>query len=114
MGMIDRQRIEQPPLRFGLVQGNMTSPLMGSFVSERDFEDIQEAFSKVQKKKPDLIIWPETATPFFFQDAKEYQPLFLKSKQTNAFLLFGTLLIKFRKGRVDHYNSAYLVSPSGI
>ena len=66
------------------------------------------------EEKPDLIIWPETATPFFFQDAKEFQPFILDiPKKTNAFLLFGTPTYKIQKGKVNHYNSAYLVSPSG-
>ncbi len=33
-------------------------------------------------------------------------------KKTNAFLLFGTPSYKIQKGKVNHYNSAYLVSPS--
>ena len=69
---------------------------------------------KVAQEKPDLILWPETATPFFFQDAKEYQPLVLDIPiNTKAFLLFGSPSYKIEKGKVNHYNSAYLASPSG-
>ena len=69
---------------------------------------------RLGEEKLDLIIWPETATPFFFQDAKEYQPLVLDiPEKTNAFLLFGTPSYKIEKGKVNHYNSAYLLSPSG-
>ncbi len=115
MGMIDRQRIEQPPLKIGLVQGNIDQSIKWDYSFQRETLKLYEKLSsKVAEKKPDLIIWPETATPFFFQDAKEYQPLVLEiPRQTNAFLLFGTPTYKIQKGRVDHYNSAYLVSPAG-
>jgi apolipoprotein N-acyltransferase len=67
---------------------------------------------KVGKEKPDLIIWPETATPFFFQDAREYQPIVLDiPKRTNAFLLFGSPFYRIEGGKVNHFNSAYLISP---
>jgi apolipoprotein N-acyltransferase len=115
MGMIDRQRIEQPPLKIGLVQGNIDQSIKWDQFFQRETLKIYKRLSfKVAEEKPDLIIWPETATPFFFQDAKEYQPLVLDiARQTHAFLLFGTPTYKIQKGRVDHYNSAYLVSPLG-
>jgi len=115
MGMIDRQMIQHPPLKIGLVQGNIDQSIKwdNSF-QIKTLKIYKKLSSRVAEEKPDLIIWPETATPFFFQDAKEYQPLVLDiPKQTNAFLLFGTPTYKIQKGRVDHYNSAYLVSPSG-
>ena len=66
------------------------------------------------EEEPDLIIWPETAAPFFFQDAKEFQPLILDIPvRTGAFLLFGSPSYKIVNRKVDHYNSAYLASPSG-
>jgi apolipoprotein N-acyltransferase len=34
-------------------------------------------------------------------------------KNANAFLLFGAPSYKVEKGKLNHYNSAYLVSPSG-
>jgi apolipoprotein N-acyltransferase len=68
---------------------------------------------KVAEQHPDLIIWPETATPFFFQQAREYQPMVLDiPNKTNAFLLFGSPSFKVERGKMNHYNSAYLASPS--
>jgi len=68
----------------------------------------------VEKHNRDCVIWPETATPFFFQDAREYQPLVLSIPgKTNAFLLFGSPSYTVEKGKVNHHNSAYLASLSG-
>ncbi len=115
MGVVDRQIIQNPPLKIGLVQGNIDQSVKWDESFQKETLRIYEKLSfKVAQDKPSLIIWPETATPFFFQDAKEYQPFVLDiPKKTNAFLLFGTPSYKLQKGKVNHYNSAYLVSPSG-
>ena len=115
MGMVDRQVIQNPPLKIGLVQGDIDQSIKWDKAFQLETLNIYEKLSlRVAEDKPDLIIWPETATPFFFQDAKEYQPLVLDiPKKTNAFLLFGSPSYKIERGKVKHYNSAYLVSPSG-
>ncbi len=115
MGMVDRQMTQNPPLRIGLVQGDIDQSIKWDKTFQLETLKIYGKLSlRVAEEKPDLIIWPETATPFFFQDAKEYQPLVLDiPKETNAFLLFGSPSYKIEKGKVKHYNSAYLASPSG-
>ena len=115
MGMVDRQMIQNPPLKIGLVQGDIDQSIKWDKGFQLETLKIYEKLSfRVAEEKPDLIIWPETATPFFFQDAKEYQPLVLDiPKKTSAFLLFGSPFYKIERGKVNHYNSAYLVSPSG-
>jgi apolipoprotein N-acyltransferase len=115
MGVAGRHMTQHPPLKVGLVQGNIDQSIKWDESFQKETLQIYERLSfKVAEEKPDLIIWPETATPFFFQDAKEYQPMILSiPKKTNAFLLFGTPSYKLQKGKVNHYNSAYLTSPSG-
>jgi len=115
MGALDRKMISQPPLEVGLAQGNIDQSVKWDEAFQRKTLEIYEKLSlDVAKQKPNLIIWPETATPFFFQAAKEYQPFILDiPKKTSAFLLFGTPSFKLERGKVNHYNSAYLVSPSG-
>lgn len=115
MQSVDRQMIQNPPLKIALVQGNIDQSIKWDESFQKETMKIYERLSfKVAEGKPDLIIWPETATPFFFQEAKAYQPLVLDiPKKTDAFLLFGTPSYKIEKGKVNHYNSAYLVSPSG-
>ncbi|MBM4338176.1 MAG: apolipoprotein N-acyltransferase [Deltaproteobacteria bacterium] len=115
MGAVDRQALLDPPLKIGLVQGNIDQSIKWDESFQKETLKIYERLSlKVAEGKPNLVIWPETATPFFFQDAKEFQPLVLDiPKSTNAFLLFGTPSYKIERGKVNHYNSAILVSPSG-
>ena len=115
MRTIDQQMLHQPTLKVGLVQGNIDQSIKWDESFQRETLKIYERLSlKLAEGRPDLIIWPETATPFFFQDAKEYQPLILDiPKRTDTYLLFGTPSYKIKKGKVNHYNSAYLASPSG-
>jgi len=107
--------IQNPSLKIGLIQGNIDQSIKWDESFQKETLKIYEKLSsRVAEGKPDLIIWPETATPFFFQDAKEYQPFILDiPKKTNAFLLFGTPSYKIEKGKINHYNSAYLISTSG-
>ena len=111
---VDRETIKSPPLKLALVQGNIDQSIKWDESFQLETLKIYRRLSmRVAEDKPDLIIWPETATPFFFQEAKEYQPIVLEiPEKTNAFLLFGTPFYKIEKGKVNYYNSAFLISPS--
>ncbi len=115
MGIVDRQALQSPALKIGLVQGNIDQSIKWDESFQKETMKIYERLSyKVADKKPDLIIWPETATPFFFQDAKEFQPIVLDiPNKTGAYLLFGTPSYKIERGKIHHYNSALLLSPAG-
>ncbi|MCX8116831.1 MAG: apolipoprotein N-acyltransferase [Desulfobacterota bacterium] len=115
MAEVDRQALQNPPLKIGLVQGNIDQSIKWDEAFQKETLKIYERLSfKVAEKRPDLIIWPETATPFFFQDAKEFQPIVLDiPKKTDAYLLFGTPSYRIERGKIHHYNSALLLSPLG-
>ena len=68
----------------------------------------------VAQKKPDLVIWPETATPFYFQDRILVGELSDSVKKSNTWLLTGSPSIEGRGSDYVEYNSAYLINPSGI
>ncbi len=114
MKHVDREATQSPPLKVGLVQGNIDQSVKWNESFQKETLKIYERLSfKVAEGKPELIIWPETAIPFFFQDEKEYQPIVLGiPERTGAFLLFGTPFYKIEKGKVNYYNSALLVSRS--
>ncbi len=115
MSAVEREMAGQPSLKVGLVQGNIDQSIKWSESFQKETLEIYQRLSlKVAREKPDLMIWPETATPFFFQDSAEFQPIvFAIPEKTNAFLLFGSPSYKIRQHKIYHYNSAYLLSPSG-
>ncbi len=71
------------------------------------------------KEKPDVIIWPETATPFYFgglgkSDRAQTEDLTRFIKQNKVPILFGSPTYELRPGRtVILKNSAFLVSADG-
>ncbi len=79
----------------------------------------QLAHKKTIKKIP-LIVWPETAMPFFFnvQGIKQAQILDL-ARASHSLLLVGSIAYKIapvtngQGFRVMYFNSAFLISPTG-
>ncbi len=66
--------------------------------------------------QPDLVVWPETATPFYFLSRHRIELTRLIQKgirASGAYFLIGTPSIIRRGQGVDFYNSAYLVDPHG-
>lgn len=62
-----------------------------------------------------LIVWPETAVPFFFQDVDAFHRSIVGlAQRTNSWLLFGSPSYKKDgRGGLTLFNSAYLLSPAG-
>ena len=64
--------------------------------------------------KPEVIIWPETAVPFFFQNNVELSPkVFSLAIESGAILIFGSPAYKRIGGVTKFYNRAYLLTPKG-
>jgi apolipoprotein N-acyltransferase len=61
---------------------------------------------------PGLIVWPETALPFFFQDNVRFSPsVFSLAIKSGAPLVFGSPAYKRGSGMTRYYNRAYLLTP---
>jgi apolipoprotein N-acyltransferase len=62
--------------------------------------------------RPGLIVWPETALPFFFQDNVNFSPRVLSlAMESDAPLIFGSPAYKMVSGITRYYNRAYLLTP---
>jgi apolipoprotein N-acyltransferase len=62
----------------------------------------------------DLLIWPEAATPFHFQNGGRLAALVRDvPRTTGAHLLFGSPAYKGEAGDYQSLNSAFLLSPDG-
>lgn len=115
IGKLDRA-VEAAPRRVvALVQGNIdqSKKWLPSFQHEtlRRYGTLSVA---ALKAAPDLIIWPETALPFYFLHDEDLTRETLKLvRACGAYFLLGSP--SFRKDGQDirYYNSAYLVDPRG-
>src|SRR4030042_27696 len=94
------------------------SIIMGNIEQDKKWEpsyqnaviEIYKDFSlKAISSSPSIIIWPETAVPFFFETDRVYtKELVDFQNQLNTYLLFGSVLIK---GKTD---KRYLLSNSAV
>ncbi len=103
----------QRKIKIGLAQGNIDQSVKWDpAYQEKTLQIYQNLSFTLAREQPSLIIWPETATPFFFQSEEKYRPPVLEiPEKTGAYLLFGSLSYEWSKGNVRYYNSAYLISP---
>ncbi len=61
-----------------------------------------------------IIIWPESATPFFFLREEAYkEDLKRLVLENNIYILFGSPDIRERNNKIELLNSAFLLSPEG-
>lgn len=99
--------------RVALIQGNIRQDVKWEpRYQEETLRIYSDLTLRVKDQRPDLIIWPETATPFFFQSAYPFQTRILElSHQVNAPLLFGAPAFERQGRKADYFNSAFLISP---
>lgn len=101
------------PHTIALIQGNIRQDVKWEPHFQEETMKIYTDLTFLAKPhRPDLIIWPETATPFFFQSAYPFQPRILElAHQMAAPLLFGAPAFERDGPRINYFNSAFLISP---
>jgi apolipoprotein N-acyltransferase len=106
---------KSPGIEVSLIQGNIEQDVKWNESYQRETLNIYEGLSlKNSPANDSLIIWPETAAPFRFQDLNYlHKQIVDLAITTKSWLLFGSLSY-FPHGRGgDYFNSAYLLSPDG-
>ncbi|MFQ5692846.1 MAG: apolipoprotein N-acyltransferase, partial [Nitrospinota bacterium] len=115
-----RARLEtfRPPpgggsLKVALIQGNISQDLKWS---EENLQKSLDTYLRLTlesaREKPDLIVWPETAAPFFFFRDKDLQAIILDvAAAGGAPILVGAPSVEGRAGRYRLRNGAFLVTP---
>ena len=70
--------------------------------------------TEVAKQQPDLVVWPETATPFYFlADLPNTRTLVNKVEKLKKPLLFGSPGFRRKGEQLTLYNRAYLLDSKG-
>jgi apolipoprotein N-acyltransferase len=103
------------PLRVALIQGNIPQDVKWSpEFREKTIAVYERLTREAAKDGVDLIVWPESAVPFFFQD-DVFQAGRIRNmaRELNAHLLFGSPAHELRNGRTTYLNSAFMLSPTG-
>jgi len=104
---------EATHLKVTLVQGCIDQAIKWNpSFQEETVKIYQRLTLDAKKDSPNLIIWPETATPFYFLKEQEYSPIILDTvKKTGSFLLLGSPAYHEEDGQTRIFNRAYLISP---
>ena len=107
--------LNSKPLRVALIQGNIPQDVKWSPEFRQHTVDTYDRLTReASKGGVDLIVWPESAVPFFFQDEPiQAERIRNLAKEMNACLLFGSPAHELRNGRSTFLNSAFMLSPNG-
>lgn len=69
---------------------------------------------KAIDKKPDLIVWPETAVPqLMFPESQEYDKIKFLLSRWNTYMLMGAISYELTYPGYKVYNSAFVLDPKG-
>ena len=102
-------------LKVSIIQGNIEQAIKWdpAFQTTTTQKYVNLSFS-VNRENPDLVVWPETATPFYFLYDRFLSKKVLKGiHDTNTNFLIGSPSFARNGNTVKYYNSAYLISPDG-
>jgi apolipoprotein N-acyltransferase len=108
-------RSEKESLKVAIIQGNVDQSLKWSpEYRDETMEKYARLTRLVSHYRPGLIIWPETATPFFFQENNELRERVIRiCRESKAHLIFGSPAYERSSGTITYYNRAYHITPEG-
>ncbi|MDX9708364.1 MAG: apolipoprotein N-acyltransferase [Trichloromonas sp.] len=107
---------DAPTLDVALIQGNIDQSVKWDPANQQKTVDIYRELSReaAAETAPDLIIWPESATPFYFQEPGPLSAQVTEiPRATGGHLLFGSPAYEAGLGSYRYLNSAFLLSPEG-
>ncbi len=114
MKAIDDLITAAPKARISVIQGNIDQLVKWDPVFQIEtIKKYNRLSASASKQRPDLIVWPESAAPFYFlYDIKPTELVFEGIEQTKTDYLIGSPSFVRTDDSVEYYNSAYLISPA--
>jgi apolipoprotein N-acyltransferase len=112
---IDKALQNAAQIEVSLIQGNIDQSIKWNDSYQTQTINIYEQLSLQNTPvKGGLVVWPETALPFNYQDANDFQNQVRDiSLKTKSWFIFGSTSYEKSKENIAYYNSAYLLSPTG-
>ncbi len=113
---LTEQLIEQSPLStITIIQGNIDQSIKWdpTFQASTARKYINLSLS-AKSHSPDLIVWPETAIPFYFLYDQPLTRMVQKGiAETGTSFIIGSPSFSLNNGKITYFNSAYLINPDG-
>src|SRR3989304_24815 len=112
---IDRISSTWKNIKVAVIQGNIDQGRKWDESFQGETVEIYRNLSfSISREMPELIVWPETAVPFYLQSDKNLSSLiFDVPKKTGTHLFTGSPAYKGYGEDAEYYNSAFLISPDG-
>ena len=116
INVVETRAAAAPRVRAAVIQGNVDQAIKWLPMFQRATIRRYIALSKeAARQAPELVIWPETATPFYFTRHQGFSAMIRKAvRETGAHFLIGSPSVTVQSGTRKYYNSAYLIDPAGV
>jgi apolipoprotein N-acyltransferase len=113
LAAVARLEAASPKVKVAVVQGNIKQgEKWKKEMVQATLNRYAELTRKVQGSR--LVIWPETAAPFFFLRTPDLSAEVQKiAKESGAYLLFGSPAMELTSDGERYFNRAYLLNPQG-
>jgi len=110
---IDSLITAAPKTRISVIQGNIDQAVKWDPAFQIEtIKKYNHLSASVSNQQPDLIVWPESATPFYFlYDVAPSEMVFEAISRSGTDYLIGSPSVLRTDGVVQYYNSAYLIIP---
>jgi apolipoprotein N-acyltransferase len=112
---VDQKLKDAPVMDVSLIQGNIDQSIKWNENFQKETINIYEELSlRHPAVNGGLIVWPETAVPFNFQDENDLRNRISEvSVKTKSWFIFGSMSYASGREKTEYFNSAYLLSPEG-
>ncbi len=113
---VDQAMTDAPSLKVAIVQGNIDqAKKWDAAFRHATIRKYVELSLSAKPRNPDLLVWPETATPFYFLHNTGLSRIVIRGIQETGsdFLIGSPSFVREGERIVAYHNSAYLVSRSG-
>jgi apolipoprotein N-acyltransferase len=112
---VDELVSHSPRKRIAVVQGNIKQSEKWDPAYQSATIAVYNRLSLAAKaQQPDLVVWPESAAPFYFMfEAVPTAEVIKGIKEVGATFLIGSPAFERSAGEVVYYNSAFLIGPRG-
>jgi apolipoprotein N-acyltransferase len=107
--------VMSPSSKITIVQGNIDQAIKWDPALQTSSTMKYIHLSSLSKDlHPNLVVWPETATPFYFTHDIELSKLVLTGiHEIGADFLIGSPAFTLKNNKIEYYNSAFLVDAAG-
>ncbi|RLC32348.1 MAG: apolipoprotein N-acyltransferase [Deltaproteobacteria bacterium] len=110
-----KRKSGSPSVNIAVIQGNIDQAVKWNpAYQKKTFRTYEKLTRTTYDSRPDLIVWPETSVPGFFQDNTDLsKDVISLAKEAGCAFLFGSPAYRQTAGGVRYYNRAYLITAGG-